>query len=172
MSGAQAEAEVWQADLSWQRIDLLSDVHLHADMPRTFEAWRDHLLSTPADAVLLLGDLFEVWVGDDASHQGFEAECVNVLRQASARKVLAFMPGNENRLSLLTKWLWQIGTRQYSSLLITGQPDQHMGVEVGLERAERSLVPSEGTVAATAGAASGPSGEAPETPGTSKPGQS
>ena len=89
---------------------------------------------------------------------------------------LAFMPGNENRLSLLTKWLWQIGTRQYSSLLITGQPDQHMGVEVGLERAERSLVPSEdtaaATVAATAGAASGPSGEAPETPGTSKPGQS
>ena len=90
--------EVWQADEAWQRIDLLSDVHLHAEMPRTFEAWRDHLLGTPADAVLLLGDLFEVWVGDDARHQGFEAECVNVLRQASARKVLAFMPGNRDFL--------------------------------------------------------------------------
>jgi len=90
--------EVWQADEAWQRIDLLSDVHLHAEMPRTFEAWRDHLLGTPAEAVLLLGDLFEVWVGDDARHQGFEAECVNVLRQASARKVLAFMPGNRDFL--------------------------------------------------------------------------
>ena len=49
---------------------------------------------------------------------------------------LSFMPANENRLTLLTKWLWQIGTRQRSSLLITGRPDQHMNVEVGLERAE------------------------------------
>ena len=98
MSGAQAGAPAWQADLSWQRIDLLSDVHLHADMPRTFEAWRHHMLGTPADAVLLLGDLFEVWVGDDAGHQGFEAECVSVLRQASAQKVLAFMPGNRDFL--------------------------------------------------------------------------
>jgi NADH dehydrogenase len=46
------------------------------------------------------------------------------------------MPANENRLTLLTKWLWVIGTRQRASLLITGRPDQHMGVEVGLERLE------------------------------------
>jgi NADH dehydrogenase len=32
---------------------------------------------------------------------------------------LAFMPANENRLTLLTKWLWAIATRQRSSLLIT-----------------------------------------------------
>ena len=50
---------------------------------------------------------------------------------------LAFMPANENRLTLLTKWLWMIATRQRAGLLITGRPDQHMGVEVGLERAER-----------------------------------
>jgi NADH dehydrogenase len=50
---------------------------------------------------------------------------------------LAFMPARENRLSLLTKWLWRIATGQRAGLLITGQPDQHMGVEVGLERAER-----------------------------------
>ena len=46
------------------------------------------------------------------------------------------MPANENRLTLLTKWLWMIATRQRAGLLITGRPDQHMGVEVGLERAE------------------------------------
>jgi len=51
---------------------------------------------------------------------------------------LAFMPNNENRLTLLTKWLWQIATGQHASLLITGHPDQHLGVEVGLERAERT----------------------------------
>ena len=54
---------------------------------------------------------------------------------------LAFMPANENRLTLLTKWLWQIATREHASLLITGHPDQHMGVEVGLERAERVIDP-------------------------------
>ena len=48
---------------------------------------------------------------------------------------LPFMPANENRLSLLTKWLWMIATQQRASLLITGRPDQHIGVDVGLERA-------------------------------------
>jgi NADH dehydrogenase len=50
---------------------------------------------------------------------------------------LAFMPDHENRLTLLTKWMWMIATRQRASLLITGRHGQHMGVEVGLERAER-----------------------------------
>lgn len=86
------------ADPAWQCIDLLSDVHLTADMPRTFNAWRTHLLATQADAVLMLGDLFEVWVGDDARHSGFEAACAAALRQASAQRVLAFMPGNRDFL--------------------------------------------------------------------------
>ncbi|MBM5801419.1 MAG: NAD(P)/FAD-dependent oxidoreductase [Cyanobacteria bacterium K_DeepCast_35m_m2_023] len=49
---------------------------------------------------------------------------------------LAFMPEMENRLSLLLKWLWQIGTRERESLLIVGNHNQHMGVEVGLEHRE------------------------------------
>jgi NADH dehydrogenase len=49
---------------------------------------------------------------------------------------LAFMPDTENRLTLLTKWLWQIATNQRAALVITGRPGQHMGVEVGLERRE------------------------------------
>ena len=87
-----------QADPAWRRIDLLSDVHLHADLPRTFAAWRDHLLGTPADAVLMLGDLFEVWVGDDARHGGFEGSCLAVLREASRRRWLGFLPGNRDFL--------------------------------------------------------------------------
>ena len=53
--GAVASASacpVWQADPAWTCIDLLSDVHLQADRPETFAAWRQHLLGTPADAVL------------------------------------------------------------------------------------------------------------------------
>jgi len=49
---------------------------------------------------------------------------------------LAFMPAMENRLSLLVKWMWNIAVGEHTSLLITGRPDQHMNVEVGLERSE------------------------------------
>ena len=98
MSPLPAACPLLQADPAWRCIDLLSDVHLQADRPRTFEAWRKHLLGTQADAVLMLGDLFEVWVGDDARHTGFEADCAAVLQQASQRRVLAFMPGNRDFL--------------------------------------------------------------------------
>lgn len=87
-----------QADPAWRCIDLLSDVHLHSDMPRTFDAWRAHLLRTPADAVLILGDLFEVWIGDDAAGSGFAADCVAVLRGASRQRALFFLPGNRDFL--------------------------------------------------------------------------
>jgi NADH dehydrogenase len=33
--------------------------------------------------------------------------------------------------------MWQIATRQRTALLITGRPDQHLGVDVGLFRAPR-----------------------------------
>jgi UDP-2,3-diacylglucosamine hydrolase len=93
-----APIATYEADPGWRIIDLLSDVHLSADMPRTFDVWARHLLETPADAVLMLGDLFELWVGDDSRHEGFERECVDVLRRASARRTLAFMPGNRDFL--------------------------------------------------------------------------
>lgn len=50
---------------------------------------------------------------------------------------LAFIPDTENRIALFSKWMWQIATRQRTALLITGRPDQHIGVDVGLTRAER-----------------------------------
>lgn len=49
---------------------------------------------------------------------------------------LAFIPDTENRIALFNKWMWQIATRQRTALLITGRPDQHIGVDVGL-RADR-----------------------------------
>lgn len=79
-------------------IDLIADVHLGEQRPRTWAAWRDHLLHTAADAVLILGDLFEAWVGDDARSEGFDAACAAVLREAAARRRIAFMPGNRDFL--------------------------------------------------------------------------
>jgi len=83
---------------AWRRIDFISDLHLSDDTPRTFAAWRDYLLNTRADAVFILGDLFEAWVGDDARFDGFEATGTAVLTEAARRRHLAFMVGNRDFL--------------------------------------------------------------------------
>ncbi len=88
----------WQADPGWQRIEFISDLHLQESEAQTFDAWRRYLEATSADAVLILGDLFEAWVGDDARTSGFEARCTQVLREASARRRIAFMQGNRDFL--------------------------------------------------------------------------
>lgn len=98
------------AQPGWQAIDLLSDLHLQAH-DATYEAWRHHLLSTDADAVFILGDLFEAWVGDDSAlgggpdggapldtREGFAAEGARVLREAAARRPLFLMHGNRDFL--------------------------------------------------------------------------
>jgi UDP-2,3-diacylglucosamine hydrolase len=89
-----------KAPAHWQRLDFISDLHLTAATPRTFAAWRDYLLGTAADAVFILGDLFEAWVGDDSRLEAtsFEAQCAEVLRQASQRRPVHFMAGNRDFL--------------------------------------------------------------------------
>lgn len=82
----------------WQAIDFISDLHLAADTPHGFEAWAHYMRGTRADAVFILGDLFEVWVGDDARFEGFEAQCAEVLSQAAAVRTVAFMVGNRDFL--------------------------------------------------------------------------
>lgn len=87
------------APAAWQTVDLISDLHLQASEPATFEAWRHYMTRTPADAVLILGDLFEVWVGDDAvAFEPFLQSCAQVLRQTAQRLHVAFMPGNRDFL--------------------------------------------------------------------------
>ncbi len=83
---------------AWKQLDFISDLHLAADTPATFDAWATYLRNTTADAVFMLGDLFEVWVGDDARFDGFEARCTEVLRQASQHRALSFMAGNRDFL--------------------------------------------------------------------------
>ena len=90
---------------SWRTVDFISDLHLQAAEPATFDAWRHYLESTPADAVFILGDLFEVWVGDDAVGEdlsspdaGFDARCVRAMGEAAGRLALFFMHGNRDFL--------------------------------------------------------------------------
>ncbi len=87
------------APAHWQVVDLISDLHLQAGEPRTFEAWRHFMATTPAQAVLMLGDVFEVWVGDDAvAHDPFLQQCAEVLSQTTQHKLVGFMHGNRDFL--------------------------------------------------------------------------
>jgi len=86
------------APAHWRAIDLLSDLHLAENTPRVFEAWAAHLRQTDADAVFILGDLFEVWIGDDMAERGFEARCAEVLAAAAAERTVGFMAGNRDFL--------------------------------------------------------------------------
>ena len=91
---------------AWRTVDFISDLHLNASEPATFNAWRHYLRTTPADAVFMLGDLFEVWVGDDVldgdagvpNNASFEHRCAQALGQAAGRLNLFFMPGNRDFL--------------------------------------------------------------------------
>jgi len=48
---------------------LASDVHLGANTPATSEAFREFLklAAAEADALLLPGDIFDAWIGDDVA---------------------------------------------------------------------------------------------------------
>jgi len=89
------------APAGWRTVDFLADLHLEPGQPATLQALRQYLESTPADAVFLLGDLFEVWVGDDAIDEpdSFEGACSALLRAAGARhRPMFFMRGNRDFL--------------------------------------------------------------------------
>lgn len=94
------------ASPGWRCVDLLSDQHLQASEPGTFSRWRDWLAGTTADAVFLLGDLFEVWVGDDlldapdtgSGERDFARACADALQALAARKPVHLITGNRDFL--------------------------------------------------------------------------
>jgi len=93
------------APAHWRTVDLISDLHLHASDRTTQRAWLAFLAGGHmADALFILGDLFEVWVGDDVLSQGdtperaFVRECVQALRRCTPRTAVYFMAGNRDFL--------------------------------------------------------------------------
>jgi UDP-2,3-diacylglucosamine hydrolase len=84
---------------SWRSVDCISDLHLQPAEPATFAAWQAYMAATPADAIFILGDLFEAWPGDDVLNtEGFEAGCAAVLREATRTRPVYFLHGNRDFL--------------------------------------------------------------------------
>ena len=86
---------------AWQHLSFISDVHLQARQEATFKAWCKTLQNLQTDALFILGDLFEVWVGDDildAPEGGFERQCCAVLREVADRLPVYWMVGNRDFL--------------------------------------------------------------------------
>ena len=91
-------------------MDFISDLHLRAGEPETYLAWQNYMLNTRAQAVFILGDLFEVWVGDDVvnvvnavvpqsqSEGDFEDRCARALKRCAAQRDVFFMHGNRDFL--------------------------------------------------------------------------
>jgi UDP-2,3-diacylglucosamine hydrolase len=89
----------FNAPPAWQRVDFISDLHLKKQEPDTFQAWLSYLANVPTDALFILGDLFEVWVGDDCLQDGsFEQICVKALCDTAARIPVHVMHGNRDFL--------------------------------------------------------------------------
>lgn len=91
--------QVFVAPETWRTVDFISDLHLQAKETATFEVWQRFMQNTTADAVFILGDLFEVWVGDDAAHHhAFLQKCALVLKACASQRQVAFMRGNRDFL--------------------------------------------------------------------------
>ncbi|MEQ1667867.1 MAG: UDP-2,3-diacylglucosamine diphosphatase [Sulfuriferula sp.] len=79
----------------------ISDLHLCASRPRINQLFFDFLTQTAvhADALYILGDLFEYWLGDDTLDQPFNQQVATALKQLADTGVkLYFMHGNRDFL--------------------------------------------------------------------------
>lgn len=79
----------------------ISDCHLCESRPDIITAFTDFLAhtATHADALYILGDLFEYWAGDDAINSGIHTPIINALHQLTLQGVSLFvMHGNRDFL--------------------------------------------------------------------------
>ena len=84
-----------------QRLAFISDLHLDQSLPRTMASFVQFLDDLPqhADALLILGDLFEYWAGDDDLGRGSNLTVVQALRRARAKHLLIYLQhGNRDFL--------------------------------------------------------------------------
>jgi UDP-2,3-diacylglucosamine hydrolase len=116
-----AAAEL-RAEPGWRAVDFVSDLHLSEALPRTAKALCAHLRHTPADAVLILGDLFELWVGDDMASRPEEGALVAQLAEAASERPVFFMAGNRDFL---------VGPALLESAGLRGLPDPTVLVAFG-----------------------------------------
>jgi UDP-2,3-diacylglucosamine hydrolase len=85
-----------QAPPSWRRLAFISDLHLGPDTPLTLAALQAWLSRKRPDALFILGDLFEAWVGDDALALPHAQQLAATLSKAGCP--LFFQHGNRDFL--------------------------------------------------------------------------
>lgn len=75
----------------------ISDLHLNENQPEITEKFSSFLQKLPDDteALYILGDLFEVWIGDDEK-TAFQVKIAALIKTASMRFPVYFMPGNRD----------------------------------------------------------------------------
>ena len=96
------KSEALRAPEGWRRLAFVADLHLGAEAPRTTAAfidWLDHG-ARESDALYVLGDLFESWVGDDQLEVDATARAVcEALRDYTRQgRLLALQRGNRDFL--------------------------------------------------------------------------
>jgi len=80
---------------------LISDLHLTPSMPLTAQRFFDFCEkdTSQVEAVFILGDLFEYWIGDDATaHSPFQQEVKRALANLSAKTKTYYIHGNRDFL--------------------------------------------------------------------------
>jgi UDP-2,3-diacylglucosamine hydrolase len=84
----------------WRCVEIVSDLHLGPATPRTAAALANYLAHTQADALIVLGDLFEVWVGDDVLDEAgsFEAGVLRQFAACARHRTVAMVVGNRDFL--------------------------------------------------------------------------
>lgn len=86
---------------TWVTVDVISDLHLNPSEPATVACWEHYLRHCSSDALVILGDLFDAWVGDDAMLEAcsFESTCATTLRACTQSRPVFFMQGNRDFLT-------------------------------------------------------------------------
>ncbi|GIX52173.1 UDP-2,3-diacylglucosamine diphosphatase [Sphaerotilus sulfidivorans] len=103
LDGPLGAASEIHAAPHWRGIELLSDLHLGEQAPATAHALAEHLAASDADLIVLLGDLFEVWIGDEqldapADPVSPMAQALQALAEAARRRPVAMLTGNRDFL--------------------------------------------------------------------------
>lgn len=103
LDGPLGAASEIHAAPHWRGIELLSDLHLGEQAPATARALAEHLAASDADLIVLMGDLFEVWIGDEqldapADPVSPMAQALQALAEAARRRPVAMLTGNRDFL--------------------------------------------------------------------------